>query len=197
LPQLSLPPPDRKGRSIAPKAVVYAEGGGQSACFCSVEPDENAERIGAIRTEVRPLLFLSLICLSCAAPQRATKPATSAAPTASANPWATQTWEDHHDTMTWVVLPNMARAFQQFQGTALPELSCFTCHGADAEKVSYAMPHGLPPLDPAHMPRRDSANPRQARFVAFMEDEVLPRFTDMTEDPTVSCFTCHPKAGSK
>ena len=99
--------------------------------------------------------------------------------------------------MTWVVLPNMARAFQEFQGTALPELSCFTCHGPDAEKVKYAMPHGLPLLDPAHMPRRDSADPKQAKLVAFMEDEVVPRFTHMTEDPTVSCFTCHPKAGDK
>ena len=57
--------------------------------------------------------------------------------------------------------------------------------------------HGLPPLDPAHMPRRDSPDPKQAKFVAFMEDEVVPRFTHMTEDPTVSCFTCHPKAGDK
>jgi hypothetical protein len=99
--------------------------------------------------------------------------------------------------MTWVVLPNMARAFQELEGTALPELSCFSCHGTDAEQVKYAMPHGLPPLDPAHMPRRDSAYAKEAKFAAFMEDEVVPRFRHMTEAPKVSCFTCHPKVGAR
>ncbi|HEX3853113.1 MAG TPA: hypothetical protein VHW01_19255 [Polyangiaceae bacterium] len=143
-----------------------------------------------------PLLLL--LCLTgCTAHAPALSKQAERATAERPNPWSAQSWEDHHDTMTWVVLPNMARAFQEFEGTALPELSCFTCHGADAEKVSYAMPHGLPPLDPAHMPRRDSANPKEAKLVAFMEDEVVPRFTHMTEDPTVSCFTCHPKAGDK
>ena len=149
---------------------------------------------------MRLFLVLSLICLSCAAPQTSTKPPGAPPGTSkpsTSNPWSSQTWEDHHDTMTWVVLPNMARAFQAFEGSALPELSCFTCHGSDAEKVSYAMPHGLPPLDPKHMPRRDSAIPKQAKLVAFMEDEVVPRFTRITEDPTVSCFTCHPKGGNQ
>jgi hypothetical protein len=148
---------------------------------------------------VRSAVLLCLCLTGCAANARAPARAEHAegAKAASVNAWSSQTWEDHHDTMTWVVLPNMARVFQEFEGTALPELSCFTCHGTDAEKVSYAMPHGLPPLDPAHMPRRDSPDPKQAKFVAFMEDEVVPRFTHMTEDPTVSCFTCHPKAGDK
>jgi hypothetical protein len=59
------------------------------------------------------------------------------------------------------------------------------------------MPHGLPALDPAHMPRRDSVNPKEAKIVAFMEEEVVPRFRHITEDPKVSCFSCHPQAGDK
>jgi hypothetical protein len=120
-----------------------------------------------------------------------------AAQSRSVDGWATQSWEDRHDTMTWTVLPNMARLVQEFEGTALPELSCFTCHGPNGERLKYAMPSGLPALDPNHMPERDSANPREAKYAAFMQDQVVPRFSHMTDNPNVSCFTCHPKANGQ
>jgi len=95
--------------------------------------------------------------------------------------------------MTWVVLPNLARLVQEFEGEKEPRLSCFTCHGRDAELVAYAMPRGLPSLDPKHLPDRHSADAREAKLAAFMADEVVPRFANMTHDPNVTCFTCHPK----
>lgn len=130
----------------------------------------------------------------CAAPAAArvvTPPATP-----ERDEWTRATWEERHDTMTWLVLPNMARKFQEFNGTPYPELACVTCHGANAEQVQYKMPNGLPPLDPAHMPSEASHDPRQARFAAFMKDDVTPSLAHLLGKPDVPCFTCHPRAGS-
>lgn len=121
--------------------------------------------------------------------------------------WASSTWEDRHDLMTWTVLPSMAKRFQTFRGEPSPSLTCRTCHGADAEVVRYALPNSLPALSRAHMPSRASTDPRTARMVAFMEDEVTPTVAKMlglrVVSPTsnearaagaFSCFTCHPAA---
>lgn len=123
-------------------------------------------------------------------------PSVAAAP---ADGWAALTWEERHDAMTWLVHPNMARLFQRFEQTDAPELTCRTCHGADAEQVQYRMPHGLPALDPAHMPDPDGPG-RVARVTRFMADEVTPRMADLLGVPVYDprtghgfgCFGCHP-----
>ncbi len=99
--------------------------------------------------------------------------------------------------MTWSVLPNMARKFQAFAGTAYPELSCISCHGADGERVLYRMPNGLPALDPGHLPNPQSQNAREARFARFMIEDVTPSTARLLGKPDVSCFTCHPRMGSE
>jgi hypothetical protein len=109
------------------------------------------------------------------------------------------TWEERHDTMTFDVLPTVASMFQRFEGSSAPSMTCRTCHGADAETVGYAMPRGLPPLDPKNMPRADSPNREEARIVKFMTDEVTPRMADLLGvdpyDPKTrtgfGCFGCH------
>ena len=114
--------------------------------------------------------------------------------------WSVLSWEDRHDTMTFAVLPNMARAFQRFAGSPDPDMTCATCHGADAELAHYAMPRGLPSLDPAHLPDRNSADPKEAKLAKFMFDEVTPAMTDLIGAPRYdretkqgfSCFNCHP-----
>jgi hypothetical protein len=113
--------------------------------------------------------------------------------------------------MTFAVLPNMARTFQRFKGSADPDMTCATCHGADAEQVNYAMPHGLPALDPARMPDPHGSDPKEARMVRFMIEEVTPAMADLVGVPLgegarrsdridgnatpkrgFSCFNCHP-----
>jgi len=133
------------------------------------------------------------------APAPALAPALAPARTASAtntpeDDWTPMSWEDRHDVMTWAVLPNMGRTFWHFEGKAAPELSCRTCHGADAEAVKYRMPNGLPSLDPAHMPSATSANAKEARIVKFMQDEVVPQMRELLGAPQLSCFTCHPRS---
>jgi hypothetical protein len=102
--------------------------------------------------------------------------------------------------MTFLVLPNMARLFQRFDGSPYPNLTCRTCHGQDAEEVRYKMPHGLPALDPAHLPDSSDPDPRRARVARFMIEEVTPGMADLLATPPYdprtksgfSCFDCHP-----
>jgi hypothetical protein len=102
--------------------------------------------------------------------------------------------------MTWVVHPNMARLFQRFAKTESPELTCRTCHGADAEQVQYKMPHGLPALDPTRLPDPAGAG-REARIAKFMIEEVTPQMAELLGvalyDPRTGrgfgCFGCHPR----
>lgn len=117
-------------------------------------------------------------------------------------------WEERHDTMTFLVLPNMARLFQRFDGSLYPTLTCRTCHGQDAEEVRYKMPHGLTALDPAHLPDSLDPDPRRARIEKFMTEEVTPEMADLLGVPVLhgplraphdprkssgfSCFNCHP-----
>ena len=129
-------------------------------------------------------ILVASCLLSACAPAAATPPA----PPADA--WAPLTWEERHAAMTFKVLPNMAKLFQGFDGKPAPELTCRSCHGADAEQVGYAMPHGLPALDPAHMP---DANGRVARFMAR---EVTPTMADLlgVDRASFTCFGCHPRS---
>ena len=115
------------------------------------------------------------------------------------NAWAGMTWEDRHDSMTFLVLPNMARLFQHFEGSAYPTMTCRTCHGPDAEAARYRMPHGLPPLDPARLPDGNDPDPQRARLARFMIDDVTPQMAELLGVPQVdpsghgfSCFGCHP-----
>ncbi len=107
--------------------------------------------------------------------------------------------------MTFAVLPNMARAWQEHDATPDPTMTCRTCHGADAEAVAYKMPNGLPPLDPAHLPSPTSHDPREARVAKFMFDVVAPKMlTDLLDaapyDPATGrgfyCFDCHARKGT-
>ena len=146
-----------------------------------------------------PLLALLAMGVSCQVRAPAAAPAQES--------WSAMTWEDRHDVMTFAVLPNMARTFQRYRGSPDPDMTCATCHGADAEAVHYAMPHGLPALDPARMPDPNGPDPREARMAKFMIEEVTPAMAELvgvpldragragrTADPTrgFSCFNCHP-----
>jgi hypothetical protein len=113
------------------------------------------------------------------------------------------TWEERHDQMTWVVLPNMAERFQEFAHAADPTLTCRTCHGPDPESARYRMPRGLPALDPAHLPEANDLDQR-GRTAKFMIETVTPTMADLLGEPRYDektkrgfgCFKCHPAVGS-
>jgi hypothetical protein len=114
--------------------------------------------------------------------------------------WIAMSWEDRHDVMTFAVLPNMGHLFQRFRGAPAPDMTCRTCHGQDAERVAYKMPHGLPPLDPSHMPDANSHDATEAKMAKFMTEEVTPAMADLLGETRsapgqkqgFSCFNCHP-----
>lgn len=130
-----------------------------------------------------PLLLLFAVALSCG-PRAATK---SPAPQRD-DGWAKLSFEERHSVMTFTVLPNMARTWRDFRGTAWPEMTCRTCHGKDAEAVSYRMPSpSLPPIDPAHPPAGPVAE--------FMKQKMVPQMIDLasTSPDHFSCNSCHPR----
>jgi len=122
---------------------------------------------------------------------RAPAPAVTAAKPTEADAWSRASWTERHATMTWGVLPSMARTFQQFERSEVPRLTCRTCHGANAEERNYQMPNAsLAALDPARLPR-----PESSPIARFMHEEVVPEMRDLLESPRLSCFQCHPSSG--
>jgi hypothetical protein len=148
--------------------------------------------------------LLAALLVGCGSHTRAGAVDTSRVPAKADNDeWSRATWEERHDVMTFAVLPNMARSFQRFRGASVPDLTCRSCHGLDAEAVAFKMPHGLSALDPQHLPVPGSASPR-ARMAQFMFDVVVPEMTeligvegyDRRTGRGFGCFNCHPgKAG--
>jgi hypothetical protein len=95
--------------------------------------------------------------------------------------WSKLSFEERHSAMTFTVLPNMARAWRDFRGTKDPEMTCRTCHGANAEAVSYRMPNpSLKPIDPARDP-----------VARFMKEKMVPEMRELTGAPDLGCNTCH------
>jgi hypothetical protein len=99
--------------------------------------------------------------------------------------WTKLSFEEKHSVMTFKVLPNMARTWRDFKHTEDPEMTCRTCHGQDAEAVSYRMPNpSLAKIDPAHPPASDIAT--------FMKTKMVPETSELV-GADVGCNTCHPK----
>jgi hypothetical protein len=106
-----------------------------------------------------------------------------------ADEWGKLSFEQRHSVMTFTVLPNMARAWQEHTKSTYAEMTCRTCHGEDAEVVSYRMPNPtLPPIDPRHPP--------QTAMAQFMIQKVVPDMLDLIEtSPQIfGCNACHPRA---
>jgi hypothetical protein len=149
------------------------------------------------------MVAASLVLAACNAPRMsagASGPGSAAHGSRTDPAWNALSWEERHDTMTFAVLPNMARLFQRFRGASAPDMTCRTCHGEDAERVSYAMPHGLPPLDPRRMPDPNARDAKEAKMAKFMTEQVTPTMADLLGEPRfdpttkqgLSCFSCHP-----
>ncbi len=135
-----------------------------------------------------PFLFALVACGPTAKPEahEATRPERTD------DHWSKLGFEDRHAVMTFTVLPNMGRTWRDFRGTVYPEMTCRTCHGKDAEAVSYRMPNpALPPIDPK--------KPPPGRMTEFMKTKMVPDMLDLlgTTPEHLTCNTCHPKASAR
>lgn len=134
---------------------------------------------------VRIALLFALGALGACGPRAA--PAAPAPPRQDS--WSKLDFEERHAVMTFTVLPNMARTWRDFQGTADPTMTCRTCHGKDAEAVQYRMPNpSLPKIDPARPPK--------GRVADFMTKTMVPDMLDLlgTTPEHFGCNSCHPHA---
>jgi len=126
------------------------------------------------------------------------KPVASPAPPARDDEWAKSSFAMRHATMTFTVLPNLARLWQEVDGDPWPDLRCTSCHGEQAEEIAYRMPSdAVPALDPAQMPRVDSPDADEAKITRFMTDKVVPEMKELMGTSQVTCFSCHPRGKSR
>jgi cytochrome c553 len=129
-------------------------------------------------------LTLVFVLASCGPRAAAPPPQPPPDATHEAGAWAKLSFEERHSVMTFTVLPNMARAWRDFRATKDPEMTCRTCHGADAEAVNYRMPNpSLVPIDPARVPPGPVAE--------FMKSTMVPDMCELLDSPNVTCNSCH------
>ena len=137
-----------------------------------------------------PSLFLAaVLALSCGPHEGGSAASRAPATPAHGDEWSKLAFVDRHSVMTFTVLPNMARSWRDFDKTPYPTMTCRTCHGKDAEAVSYRMPNpSLPPIDPAHPPAGPASQ--------FMITRVVPEMLELMETTPArfGCNSCHPKA---
>ena len=132
-------------------------------------------------TRTMLLVFTLAACGPHAPARTQTVPTKTVAPD---DTWSKLSFEDRHSSMTFTVLPNMARTWRDFRATKDPEMTCRTCHGANAEEVNYRMPNpSLPPIDPARVPPGPVAD--------FMKAKMVPEMRALLGSPNLSCNTCH------
>ena len=128
-----------------------------------------------------PVLFT----IACGSHATVTQPSRETSRTTRPDTWTKLSFEERHSVMTFKVLPNMARTWRDFKHTEDPEMTCRTCHGQDAEAVSYRMPNpSLAKIDPAHPPVNATAE--------FMKTKMVPEVSELV-GADVGCNTCHPK----
>ncbi len=94
------------------------------------------------------------------------------------------------------VMPELKSMFQEFDGERFAEFNCATCHGENMQEVDFAMPNGIAPLNPAHVPSMFQSEQPMAQF---MVQRVWPRMTEMLgaepynpeTQEGFGCFSCH------
>lgn len=147
-------------------------------------------------------LLLALSFWVCLVLSIATPDANSELPLPADDEWRFLTFEQRHSAMTFLVHPAMMERFQTFYKTAVPELTCESCHGPNAEAAGYDIANTeIPALDPKRV--RDlylpdaKLNPEQI----FKRDNITPTMARLMGVPKYdpqtglgfSCFGCHPR----
>ncbi len=114
-------------------------------------------------------------------------------------PWAEKTFEQRKEYMATVVLPEMKKLFQEFDGHEFAEFKCTTCHGQNFQDVNFEMPNGLHPLPAENLVEAAKADDEKAAL--FMMEKVVPAMAKLLDTDVYSpetqtgfgCFNCHAK----
>lgn len=120
---------------------------------------------------------------------------------APASEWADMNRDERLVYMQTTVNPEMQAMFQQFDGERFADFGCATCHGPNMVEADFAMPNGVAPLNPSHIPAMFASDQPMA---VFMTREVWPRMAELLGEPLYgeentsgfSCMHCHATADS-
>lgn len=151
-----------------------------------------------------PFVLLALGCGGAAAEEPAEDETTAGGDETSTEASADLAFDDmtpeqKGQFMAEVVMPEMSAMFQEFDGERFADFTCATCHGEDAQAVSFEMPNGLAPLDPAQIPAMFASDQPMAQF---MTQRVWPRMGELLgrdlfseeNQSGFSCMNCHAMA---
>ena len=147
-------------------------------------------------------LFLALGLASCGGGGSSTTETTQTTETttgAETVAWADMNMEQRGHFMATVVMPEMQTMFQEHDAEEFADFSCATCHGANAQEVSFRMPNGLAPLHGADIPAMFGS---QDPMHVFMTQRVWPRMGQLLGEELYNpethqgfaCMNCHANA---
>jgi hypothetical protein len=116
-----------------------------------------------------------------------------------ARPWARLTAQEKGAYMHDTVLPAMTALLQAYDPAHFTEVTCATCHGANARAVHFHMPNGIAPLPAFGTPAAQERMARQHRTYEFMGTRMLPAMAQLLGQQPYNpqthqgfgCFNCH------
>jgi hypothetical protein len=152
------------------------------------------------------LVFALATAGASAAEPPAAKP--EAAPAAGAPTPAKIDWEkmdkkQRKEYMKKTVLPEMKKAFVEFDAKRYKKMSCATCHGDGATKGDFKMPNPQLPKLPTDQKGFQELQQKKPEAVKFMGTKVKPQMAALLGMPEwtpqntngFGCYQCHTKQG--
>lgn len=121
-----------------------------------------------------------------------------------ATPWARMTAQQKGRYMGESVMPAMTALLQAYDPAHFAQVTCATCHGANAREVHFHMPNTLPALPAFGTPAAQQRMAAERRMYEFMGTRVRPAMSQLLGLPPFDpqtrqgfgCFGCHPHEGA-
>jgi hypothetical protein len=119
-----------------------------------------------------------------------------------AHPWAHMNAHDRGRYMNEAVLPAMSALLRAYDPARYAQVTCATCHGANAQQVHFRMPNSLPALHRPGTPAAQHAFQENPRIFQFMGTRVVPAMAQLLGEQPFNmqthqgfgCAACHPHA---
>ena len=119
--------------------------------------------------------------------------------TGPTRPWSRMTDREKGRYMDERVMPVMTALLQAYDPAEFADVTCATCHGANARAVHFHMPNTLAPLPPFGTPASQALMARERRMFEFMGTRVVPVMAQLLGEQPYNpqthqgfgCFNCH------
>lgn len=117
-------------------------------------------------------------------------------------PWARMNAQQRGQYMAQSVMPVMTEMLHAYDSTRYADVTCATCHGANARAVHFHMPNTLPTLPAFGSPEATAWHQRDPRMFQFMGERMVPAMAqllgqqpfNMQTHQGFGCGGCHPHA---